>query len=510
MQPYITPNPFRVLAAVGIHINLPVIHPALSAGGGGGSEPGGGDAVMPLIRTYESGTGTAVNASWTVPATAEEDDLVIATISADNFSAIPLASGAPVGWNLISLNEESIPNIITLWGIVGTDGVVAGGTPHIGLGASSVYMSTCIAVSGANTDDPIAFTANSPDAFNQMSTFDPTSTTTRYYGRNVFITRPGVRAIPTLYDESLVLHWIAMDGDQRSVLPQVASGYENVYQLTHVSNQALSCSAYQMPNVGLTPAFMLHNQNSDASCGFSLVINPATKASGTIPESGPYIANYTTRYLATATQPITMGIPSGAQAGDLAVVVVAQRSNGSFITPTCVDDEAATSWTRDLYWFSASKGWAVWSKELTGNETTVTYDSNSNAYQQASCLLIKGHTSGVLPGAGTSGVSATVISNNILGPSLGVHADGTITIHAMAYHGASNNNLQGSWDQFGIPNPDQPGQDVSGIYMMAGAGLVNSIASALAVKYGTGSGVLAPRWCSAASGPLDALAFSIY
>ena len=513
MQPYIQPNAIRPFGGGIIHINANGMQLSLQAvvaeeGGGGG----GGGSSLPVIFTEASGFGAGIPiAPIPIPADIAVGDFMLATIMFDSFSAIPFA-GADAGWEPIADNEASAPSIQMYWKFAEAEDISAGAA-NFTAGAAASWLGTIIGVSGVNASDPIAAVNYEPDTLNQLSNFDPNSTTLRYYGRTSFGSQPGPRAIATIYDNSLAVSAWALDGNQMVTTNghQNLSGYTPVHKHRQGSTQAAMMGQYPMPNIGIVPATTMFQMTSDDLNGVTLILNPETLASGTLP-TGCYIVDIAHKYLSSSTQPITVRVPSGILAGDKIIMIAAEGSNGAFTNDTCVDDvDGATGWTRKLRWFDTAKGWNIWEKTAGGTEATVTYDSNRNAFQKATLLCVRNATSGILAGIATSGASVPITGTSIIGPSVELNADGTIVVHAAQTKGTSNNNLCGDWAQFGIANPDQAGQDVSGIVVMPTAGSSTDIGHAIGqTPNATGSGVLAPKWNLTASAPLAAIAFSIY
>ncbi len=276
MQPYITPNSLRALAGLNIHSSLPGIVTSLVAGGGGGGGPEPESSELPVLFADTSGTVTSASITGVVPSVVNSGDFLLMTMSADNFTAVPMASGA-AGWNAISNQEEGIPGIIQYWKFAG-DGEAS--TEHVWqLGASSSTIFTMVAVSGVNLTDPIGQVHYEPDEDNKHAEFDPNSTTLVYYGRTVFITAAGPRAIRTVYDNSLALSAWGLDGTQLSTVlgHQNLSGYQHVYKHKVAGTQAHYMGKYPMPNIGLVPADTMYQMASDSTNGVTLV---STRAIG--------------------------------------------------------------------------------------------------------------------------------------------------------------------------------------------------------------------------------------
>jgi hypothetical protein len=441
------------------------------------------------------------------PTETQVGDLLFAACHFDNFSSLPMVSyGAESGWTQIGDNEETIPGTFLAWKIAEENDVAGGQSYRFLSGATAARLGAITAVRGANQNDPVGRLRYMPDLTNKLASQDPNSTTTRMYGRTAFISRPGVPAINTQYDNSLVMAWGAMGGNQQGSLTQQPKYYKLGYQMNYTSNQAAEMYHYPMPEIGTCPAAEFRTAVTDSWAAVQLVVNPETKYTATQPSGRPYIFDYWTRYYyGSAT--FTAQVPSGIQAGDLLVFTNSLSFNGTSLTPSISDDVDGTNgWERKIYKVSTVVTYAVWTKRATGTETLITYDTGtgSSDTHQAACYGVRNATSGVL--AGASGVTEYTASVNTLnGPALPSNEDGTLAIHWLTAYGSPNNNICGGWD--GGPGT----QDASGLWVMASDGSADGHASAMGQTENiTGSGIDGPTWVTASSAGLSAIGFSIW
>lgn len=459
--------------------------------------------AFPEVFAHSSGTSSAV---FTPPET-QVGDFMLVHIAADSYSYVPMVSGA-AGWTFAAAYDNA-PATVLYWKFAESEDLGNYHTFQGGAAASTIINLVCI--SGVNTSDPIHTINIESDTTNQAASFDPNSTTYRQVGRVDFTTAYGPRAISTKYDKSLVVGAFSLDaGSIRN--DQDTSGFQHVYKQNRLNQVCAAMGSYKMEAPGVSPAWTIGLMTSDIVTGLTAVINPATLETNNLPTT-PYIASYSTKYLPSLSQGLIFQAPSGIEAGDLLVCVTFIGSNGGLVTPTCIDNLASDSWTRNIY--SPAVGahqWSVWSKVAEGGETSVTFDSNTNSYQAGVVYRIPNATSGVLVGASTSGYTPNLSSSEIFGPAVGVHADGTLVLHGVGSKGAGDNNISSAWTYLALPSPDQPSQiGKSGLFVHSSFGNSSSVGMAMAQEFNaTGSGVHAPRWRCQASQAHSALAFSVF